>query len=235
MRELGLEVTVDAIGNVVATRTGTDPSLAPVMVGSHIDTVGTGGRFDGNLGVLAGLEIVETLTQAGFAPARGLQVAFFTDEEGSRFAPDMLGSLVFVGGLPLEDALGLVAADDGARLGDELERIGYAGEVPCPTVDAACVRRAPHRAGPDPRGRGHHDRCGRGCAGHLVDRDHHRRPVGPRRHDADASPPRPGVLCCCPRHLRSRPHESSGRRTGRHRRAHRRVPEPGQRGARPAW
>jgi N-carbamoyl-L-amino-acid hydrolase len=68
--------------------------------------------------------------------ARGLQVAFFTDEEGARFAPDMLGSLVYVGGLPLEEALDLIAADDGARLGDELERIGYAGPVPCPTAAA---------------------------------------------------------------------------------------------------
>jgi N-carbamoyl-L-amino-acid hydrolase len=136
MRDLGLEVAIDAIGNVVATRAGTNPALAPVMVGSHIDTVGTGGRFDGNLGVLAGLEIVETLEHAGVATERPLQIAFFTDEEGSRFAPDMLGSLVYVGGLPLERALDLVAADDGARLGDELERIGYAGPVPCPTAAA---------------------------------------------------------------------------------------------------
>jgi N-carbamoyl-L-amino-acid hydrolase len=136
MRDLGLDVAIDAIGNVVATRAGTDPTLAPVMVGSHIDTVGTGGRFDGNLGVLAGLEIVETLAHAGIETARPLQVAFFTDEEGSRFAPDMLGSLVYVGGLPLEEALDLVAADDGARLGDELERIGYAGAVPCPAAAA---------------------------------------------------------------------------------------------------
>jgi len=136
MRDLGLDVVVDAIGNVVATRAGVDSTLAPVMVGSHIDTVGTGGRFDGNLGVLAGLEIVETLERAGVTTERPFQVAFFTDEEGSRFAPDMLGSLVYVGGLPLEEALDLVAADDGARLGDELERIGYAGPVPCPTASA---------------------------------------------------------------------------------------------------
>ncbi len=134
MRDLDLDVAIDAIGNVVATRAGVDHTLAPVMVGSHIDTVGTGGRFDGNLGVLAGLEIVETLAQAGVVTDRPLQVAFFTDEEGSRFAPDMLGSLVFVGGLPLEQALDLVAADDGARLGDELARIGYGGPVPCPTA-----------------------------------------------------------------------------------------------------
>ena len=136
MRDLGLDVAVDAIGNVVATRTGADPTLAPVMVGSHIDTVGTGGRFDGNLGVLAGLEIVETLEGAGVVTQRPFQVAFFTDEEGSRFAPDMLGSLVYVGGLPLERALDLIAADDGARLGDELERIGDAGPGPCPTAAA---------------------------------------------------------------------------------------------------
>ena len=138
MRDLGLDVAIDAIGNVVATSVGSDPTLAPVMVGSHIDTVGTGGRFDGNLGVLAGLEIAETLAQAGVVTERSFQVAFFTDEEGARFAPDMLGSLVFVGGLPLEEALDVVAADDHARLGDELDRIGYAGAVPCPTA------RAPH-------------------------------------------------------------------------------------------
>ncbi len=86
--------------------------------------------------MLAGLEIVETLAQAGVETERPLQVAFFTDEEGSRFAPDMLGSLVHVGGLALEEALDLVAADDGARLGDELERIGYAGPVPCPRASA---------------------------------------------------------------------------------------------------
>jgi N-carbamoyl-L-amino-acid hydrolase len=136
MRDLGLDVVIDAIGNVIATRAGADPTLAPVMVGSHIDTVGTGGRFDGNLGVLAGLEIVETLAQAGIETARTFQVAFFTDEEGARFAPDMLGSLVYVGGLPLEEALDLIAADDGARLGDELGRIGYAGPAPCPTAAA---------------------------------------------------------------------------------------------------
>jgi beta-ureidopropionase / N-carbamoyl-L-amino-acid hydrolase len=135
MRDLGLSVAIDAIGNVVATRPGTDPAAAPVMIGSHIDTVATGGRFDGNLGVLAGLEVVETLEQHGVATAHPIAVGFFTDEEGSRFAPDMLGSLVFVGGMPLEEALDVRAAD-GARLGDELARIGYAGPLPCPTAAA---------------------------------------------------------------------------------------------------
>jgi N-carbamoyl-L-amino-acid hydrolase len=137
MRDLGLTVEVDAIGNVFATRAGTDPTLAPVMTGSHIDTVRTGGRFDGNLGVLAGLEVLETLMTAGVDTPRGITVAFFTDEEGARFAPDMLGSLVYVGGMGLEDALDVRAVDapagePGARLGDELDRIGYAGPLPCP-------------------------------------------------------------------------------------------------------
>jgi N-carbamoyl-L-amino-acid hydrolase len=131
MRELGLDVRVDRIGNVVATRAGRDPSLAPVMTGSHIDTVRTGGRYDGTLGVLAGLEVVRALDDAGVRTRRPLAVAFFTDEEGSRFAPDMLGSLTYVGGLALERALGIVGID-GAVLGAELERIGWAGDAPVP-------------------------------------------------------------------------------------------------------
>jgi N-carbamoyl-L-amino-acid hydrolase len=132
MRDLGLEVVVDRIGNVFATLPGSEPDLAPVMTGSHIDTVRTGGRFDGNLGVLAGLEAIETLLRLGVRTKRSITVAFFTDEEGARFAPDMLGSLVYVGGMPIEEALDVRAVDDGARLGDELDRIGYAGPAPVP-------------------------------------------------------------------------------------------------------
>lgn len=129
MRDLDLDVQIDAIGNVVGTwQVGEG---APVLTGSHIDTVRTGGRYDGNLGVLGGLEVVETLQRAGLTPQRPLAVAFFTDEEGSRFAPDMLGSLVYVGGMSVEEAHDVVAID-GARLGDELDRIGYLGPVPCP-------------------------------------------------------------------------------------------------------
>ncbi len=131
MRDLSMDVQIDAIGNIIGTwQVG---SGLPVMTGSHIDTVRTGGKYDGNYGVLAGLEVVETLQQAGFTPQRPLSVAIFTDEEGARFAPDMLGSLVYVGGLPLEEALDIPAID-GPRLGDELERIGYAGSLPCPGV-----------------------------------------------------------------------------------------------------
>ena len=176
------------VGNVVATRPGTDPDAAPVMTGSHIDTVATGGRFDGNLGVLAGLEVIETLDQHGVATAHPISVAFFTDEEGARFAPDMLGSLVYVGGMALEDALDVRAVDDGARLGDELRahRLRRAGAVPRGRRTRR-VRRAAHRAGADPRGRGRHHRRGRGRAGDLVDRAGDHRPLGPRRHHTDAA------------------------------------------------
>jgi N-carbamoyl-L-amino-acid hydrolase len=126
MRALGLEVTVDAIGNVVGVRPGRDDA-APVMTGSHIDTVRTGGRYDGNLGVLAGLEVVETLNEAGIETRRPLAVAFFTNEEGARFAPDMMGSLVYAGGLPLADALA-TRGIDGPTAGEALRAIGYAGD-----------------------------------------------------------------------------------------------------------
>ena len=102
MRDLDLTITVDSIGNVVGVMDG-EHDGQPVMTGSHIDTVRTGGRYDGNLGVLAGLEVIETLRAAGITPLRGLAVAFFTDEEG-RFPPDMLGSLVYVGGMSVEEA-----------------------------------------------------------------------------------------------------------------------------------
>jgi N-carbamoyl-L-amino-acid hydrolase len=129
MLDLGLHVQVDGIGNMIATWECADGD--PVMTGSHIDTVRTGGRYDGNYGVLAGLEVIETLMTAGLTPSRPLSVAVFTNEEGARFQPDMLGSLVYVGGLGVEEALDTQAID-GARLGDELERIRYAGSAPVP-------------------------------------------------------------------------------------------------------
>lgn len=130
MRDLGMLVTVDAIGNAVGVLPGATDG-PPVMCGSHIDTVRTGGRYDGNLGVLAGLEVVETIQTAGLTTHRPLAVAFFTNEEGARFQPDMLGSLAYVGGLPLEEALSIVGID-GQSIGGELERIGYAGAGPVP-------------------------------------------------------------------------------------------------------
>lgn len=130
MRKLGLEVTIDAIGNAVGFRSGLE-DLPPVLCGSHIDTVRTGGRYDGNLGVLAGLEIVETLNDNKLTTRRPLAVAFFSNEEGSRVAPDMMGSLVYVGGLALEEAHNAITID-GKRVVDELEAIGYLGAAPCP-------------------------------------------------------------------------------------------------------
>ncbi|MEY2609461.1 MAG: hypothetical protein RLZZ128_110 [Actinomycetota bacterium] len=129
MTDLGLDVTIDSVGNVFGTWKCADG--APVMTGSHIDTVRTGGRYDGNYGVLAGLEVIETLMASNLVPSRPLSVGVFTNEEGARFQPDMLGSLVYVGGLDLETALDTVSID-GARLGDELVRIGYAGPAPVP-------------------------------------------------------------------------------------------------------
>ncbi|MFM7011161.1 MAG: Zn-dependent hydrolase [Betaproteobacteria bacterium] len=128
MTELGMTVSVDPVGNIFGVRAGSKPDLAPVMTGSHIDTVRTGGAYDGNYGVLAGLEVVATLNDARQATERSLVVGVFTNEEGARFAPDMLGSLVYVGGMPLEEALDIKAID-GARLGDELVRIGYDGKA----------------------------------------------------------------------------------------------------------
>lgn len=127
MKELGLHVRIDAIGNVIGVRAGRE-NLPPIMTGSHIDTVRTGGRYDGNYGVLAGLEVVRALNAANVTTRRPIAVAFFTNEEGARFQPDMMGSLVYVGGIGLNEAY--AAADkDGASVGDELRRIGYLGQA----------------------------------------------------------------------------------------------------------
>ena len=130
MRDLGLDVSIDTIGNVVALQTdvGQGP---PVMMGSHIDTVATGGKYDGNLGVLAALEVIETAIESGIELDRPLAAAFFTNEEGSRFPPDMMGSLCYTGGLTVEEAMSATDAD-GESVGDELDRIGYRGPTPCP-------------------------------------------------------------------------------------------------------
>lgn len=127
MREAGLAVTIDAIGNIIGVRDGRDDGPA-VMFGSHIDTVGTGGRYDGLYGVLAGLETCEALNDAGCATRRPLALVAFTNEEGSRFPPYAMGSLVYVGGLPLDEAYA-VRGIDGATVGEELQRIGYVGNA----------------------------------------------------------------------------------------------------------
>jgi N-carbamoyl-L-amino-acid hydrolase len=129
MREAGLSVRIDQIGNIIAVRPGRSAGR-PVMTGSHIDTVGNGGRYDGIYGVIAGLEVLQSLRDADQVTERPLAVTVFTNEEGVRFQPDMMGSLVYSGGLTLEEALN-AQATDGTRVGDELERIGYAGTERC--------------------------------------------------------------------------------------------------------
>ena len=129
-REAGLDLRVDRIGNLFAIwRDALDPAEAPLMIGSHIDTVIDAGMLDGCYGVLAGLEVVQTLKESGTIPHRPVAVAAFTNEEGVRFAPDMMGSAVFAGSCPLEAALASQDTD-GATLGSELRRIGYAGSEP---------------------------------------------------------------------------------------------------------
>ncbi len=127
MRELGLSVSIDRIGNMIGLRPGRE-DLPPVMVGSHIDTVATGGLYDGNLGVLAGLEVVATLEDAGIVTRHPIAVAAFTNEEGARFAPDMMGSAVDRGALDLDEALAS-SDSEGHTVGEELARIGYVGEA----------------------------------------------------------------------------------------------------------
>lgn len=126
MTEAGLEVRVDKIGNVYATRPGRDRSLPCVLMGSHIDTVATGGAFDGTLGVLGGIEVMRTLNDAGIETLRDIEVGFFTEEEGVRFGTDMLGSAVTAGRIPLDHAHKLTDAD-GKAVAEELVRIGFDG------------------------------------------------------------------------------------------------------------
>ncbi len=136
MQELGLEVSIDRIGNVIGLRQGTGPGN-PVLTGSHIDTVATGGRYDGNLGVLAGLEVIETLNHAGLTTRKPIGVGFFTNEEGVRFTPDMMGSAVHQGIFDVDDMLKVVGTD-GSILGEELVKTGYAGDAPTGNFNAEC-------------------------------------------------------------------------------------------------
>ena len=128
MKSLDLNVQIDQIGNLFGIFEGAEPELDPIMTGSQIDTVRTVGRDDGCLGVLAGLEIIRCMQAAGIKPRRSLVVCAFTNDEGARYGPDMLGSLVFAQAMALEQALRVVGVD-GSLLGEELARIGYAG--PC--------------------------------------------------------------------------------------------------------
>ncbi|MNF34403.1 N-carbamoyl-L-amino acid hydrolase [compost metagenome] len=128
-REAGCTVSVDQMGNIFARRAGLDDELPPVLSGSHLDTQPTGGRFDGVYGVLAGLEVIQTLADAGIRTRAPLEVAVWTNEEGARFSPAMIGSGVWAGAFDL--AYGHGRTDkQGASIAAELARIGYLGERP---------------------------------------------------------------------------------------------------------
>jgi N-carbamoyl-L-amino-acid hydrolase len=135
LREAGCSIHTDAIGNVYAIRPGTDPSATPVAMGSHVDTQPNGGRFDGNYGVLAGLEIVRTLNDAGLSTRRPLAVVIWTNEEGTRFQPVMMGSGVYAGAFTTEHCLAQRDAE-GISVGDALAAIGADGRDPAPAFDA---------------------------------------------------------------------------------------------------
>jgi N-carbamoyl-L-amino-acid hydrolase len=129
VRAIGCDVRVDAVGNIFARRAGSDPDAEPVLTGSHLDTQPTGGRFDGVYGVLAGLEVLRTLEDQGVTTRHPIEVAVWTNEEGCRFAPAMLGSGVVAGEYDLEFAYSRTDKD-GLSFGDELKRIGYCGDAP---------------------------------------------------------------------------------------------------------
>ncbi|AYR26717.1 Zn-dependent hydrolase [Herbaspirillum rubrisubalbicans] len=129
-RAEGMSVVVDQIGNIFMRRPGRNNALPPVMTGSHIDTQPTGGKFDGNYGVLAGIEVIRTLNQHNIQTEAPIEVAVWTNEEGSRFVPVMMGSGVFCGAFTLEHAYHATDVE-GKKVRDELERIGYIGEQVC--------------------------------------------------------------------------------------------------------
>jgi len=129
VKEDGYSLTIDQLGNMFVRRRGRDDSLPPVLIGSHLDTQAKGGRFDGILGVLGGLEVLRTLDRAGIETRRPIELVNWTNEEGARFQPPMMCSLVFSGGESVAWAYDR-RDKDGLRFGDELKRIGYLGEAP---------------------------------------------------------------------------------------------------------
>lgn len=128
-KEAGCSIEIDRLGNIFARRAGSDPGLPPVAIGSHLDTQICGGRYDGILGVLCGLEVVRTLNDRGLATRRGIEVICWTNEEGARFSPPMMGSMAFARVLPLESVLA-TTDDDGVTVAQALDEIGYAGPAP---------------------------------------------------------------------------------------------------------
>jgi len=129
LEELGLDVRIDEFGNMFGRREGTDPDAAPVLIGSHLDSQPYGGIYDGALGVIAPLELLRTLEEEGIETKHPIEIVNWTNEEGSRFQPAMQGSGVWVGTHDIETEYERTD-ENGDRLVDELERIGYRGDVP---------------------------------------------------------------------------------------------------------
>lgn len=127
MNDADLAVSIDKVGNIIGTWPAGNTE-APLAIGSHIDSVINAGIYDGCYGVIAGLSVIQAFQHAGVVPDRPIAVIVFTNEEGVRYAPDMMGSLVYAGGLSVDEALATIGTD-GTILGEELERIGYAGKV----------------------------------------------------------------------------------------------------------
>ena len=136
VRELGCSVYVDQMGNLFARREGTDPERLPVVIGSHLDSQPTGGRYDGAYGVMVGLEVLRVLHDNQVSTTAPVEVVSWTNEEGARFPPAMIGSGVYAGAFSLVEGLA-AAGVDGTTLGGELQRIGYAGTEPCGAADGA--------------------------------------------------------------------------------------------------
>src|SRR5690349_13689163 len=126
----GATIKIDQLGNIFARREGRDPGKAPIMTGSHLDTQPTGGKFDGAYGVMAGLEVVRTLNDLGYETEAPIEIVAWTNEEGSRFSPAMVGSGVFAGVFDLAEGLARPDNLTGVSLGAELQRIGFAGPEP---------------------------------------------------------------------------------------------------------
>jgi beta-ureidopropionase / N-carbamoyl-L-amino-acid hydrolase len=147
-REAGCTVRIDAMGNIFARRPGRNKSAPPVMTGSHLDTQPTGGKFDGVYGVLAGLEVVRTLNDLNYETEAPVELVVWTNEEGSRFSPAMIGSGVYAGVFSLEQGLATPDNVTGVTMGAELERIGFAGPEQCGGQKVAAYFEAHIEQGP---------------------------------------------------------------------------------------
>ncbi|WP_240782625.1 M20 family metallo-hydrolase [Roseococcus sp. SYP-B2431] len=154
--EIGLSVTVDRLGNMALRREGRDPARKPVLVGSHLDTQPSGGKFDGPYGVLAGLEILHALHESGTVTEAPIVLVNWTSEEGCRFSPSMIGAAGAMGILSEETVLNAPAIDDGERYGDALQATGWAGAAdPAALQNAAAYFEAHIEQGPVLEAEGH--------------------------------------------------------------------------------